>query len=95
MGVPLSVFTSPEASFSGALAHTSPVYVIVDGASFLDRETLPQLVEKRLKALEFIEKLIQNPAYTKGHRYGKDEPRELMARIADARARYLALVQKR
>ena len=77
-------------SFNGALAHTSPIYVIVDGASFLDRKTLPELVAKRLKALEFIEKTIQNPKYAEAHKYG-DQVGQLMTRIADARARYLAL----
>ena len=80
-------------SFNGALAHTSPVYVIVDGASFLDRATLPQLVEKRLKALEFIEKQIHVPEYAAGHRYGNNQVSELMVRIQDARARYLALTK--
>jgi hypothetical protein len=77
-------------SFNGALAHTSPIYVIVDGASFLDRKTLPQLVAKRLKALEFIENTIQNPRYAEAHKYG-DQVGQLMTRIADARAKYLAL----
>jgi hypothetical protein len=77
-------------AFNGAVAHTSPVYVIVDGASFVDRAQLPQLIEKRLKVLEFVEKRLHDPAFTR-KRYPPDEVSELMARIKDARANYLAM----
>jgi hypothetical protein len=77
---------------NGAVAHTSPVYVIVNGASFMDRSQLPELVAKRLKILEFIEKLMHDPKFTKGYKPGVAE--ELLKRVADARAKYLALEQK-
>ena len=63
------------------------------GASFLDRKTLPELVATRLRALEFIEKTIQNPKYAEALTYG-DQVGQLMARIADERARYLVLEKK-
>ncbi len=80
-------------SFNGALAHTSPVYVIVDGASFVDRSQLPQLIAKRLKVLEFIEKRLSNPQFTKP--FAPGEAGELMKRVQDARAKYLAVGQTR
>jgi hypothetical protein len=76
---------------NGAVAHTSPVYVIVDGAGFADRSQLPELVAKRLKVLEFIESRIHNPQFTKGYAPGVAD--ELLKRVADARAKYLALEQ--
>jgi hypothetical protein len=78
-------------SVNGAVAHTSPVYVIVDGASFVDRAQLPQLVAKRLKVLEFIENRMRDPKLTK--HYPDGVASELMNRIKDARAKYLALGQ--
>ena len=41
-------------AFNGAVAHSSPVYVLVDGEGFADRTQVRQLVEKRLKVLDFI-----------------------------------------
>ena len=35
------------------VAHTSPVYVLVDGQKFWDRNRLPELVKKRLAILDF------------------------------------------
>ena len=76
---------------NGAVAHTSPVYVIVDGASFADRSQLPELVAERLKVLEFIESRMHNRRFTRG--YAPGVAHELLKRVADARARYLALEQ--
>ncbi len=42
------------AAHNRAVAHTSPVYVSVAGAPVRDDAGLPQLVAKRLKALDFI-----------------------------------------
>src|SRR5579864_3973574 len=39
---------------NGAIAHTSPVYVVVGGKSFRDQEQLQELVAKRLERLDFI-----------------------------------------
>jgi hypothetical protein len=79
---------------NGAVAHTSPVYVIVDGASFLDRAHLPQLIDKRLKVLDFIEKRLQDPKFTR-KRYLPPEISQLLVRVQDARAKYVALGQTR
>lgn len=38
-------------SVNGALAHTSPVYALVGGESFANRDTAAHVVTKRLKAL--------------------------------------------
>ena len=65
--------------------------MIVDGASFADRSQLPELIAKRLKVLEFIESRMHNPRFTKGYAPGVAD--ELLKRVADARARYLALEQ--
>ena len=54
-------------AFNGAVAHTSPVYVIVDGASFLDRSQLPQLVAKELKVLDYVEKRMHDKRFTRGY----------------------------
>jgi hypothetical protein len=67
------------------------VYVIVDGASFADRSQFPQLVAKRLKVLDFIESRMHSPRFTKGYAPGVAD--ELLKRVADARAKYLALEQ--
>jgi len=52
-------------SFNGAHAHTSPVYLIVDGASFADRSQVQQLVAERLKVLEFIENQMSDTSHPK------------------------------
>jgi hypothetical protein len=80
--------------FNTAVAHTSPVYVIVDGASFVDRATLPDLVAKRLKILDFIEReRLNNPKMTANWAPGEVE--QLRLCVADARAKYLALGKTR
>jgi hypothetical protein len=76
-------------SRNGALAHTSPVYILVDGKSFANRAELPQIAGKRLKVLEFIEGKLRDPKFVK--EYAPGEVDALSSRIADARARYKAL----
>ena len=77
---------------NGAVAHTSPVYVIVDGKSFVDRSQVQQLVAKQLKALDFIEKQrLDNPRFTKNWALGVVD--QLRLRIEDARTKYLTLRQ--
>jgi hypothetical protein len=78
---------------NGAVAHTTPVYVIVDGAGFFDRTQLPQLVAKRLKVLDWLEKRLQDPEVVKG--WTPEEVTGVMASVQDARAKYLALGQPR
>ena len=76
------------ASANGALAHTSPIYVSVAGAPVRDDRRLPQLVEKRLRALDYVESRLADG-------YAKDESQALRARIADARATYKSLLTVR
>jgi hypothetical protein len=80
-------------SVNGAVAHTTPVYVIVDGAGFFDRAQLPQLVVKRLKVLDWIEKRLQNPQVVQ--RWTPEEVTGVRASVQDARAKYLAVGQPR
>ena len=69
---------------NGALAHTSPVYIRVAGAPVRDSEHLPQLVEKRLQALDFI-------AGRLAAGYAKNDAHALSQRIEEARAKYKEL----
>ena len=64
---------------NGAVAHTTPVYVIVDGAGFFDRGQLPELVAKRLKVLEFVEKRLHAPQFVKSMGWEPEEITEVMA----------------
>ena len=75
---------------NGAVAHTSPVYVVVGGRSFLDQEQLRELVSKRLERLDFIETRLRDPKYTR--EYGPGEVDMLGERIAEARADFRKLV---
>jgi hypothetical protein len=79
-------------SFNAAVAHTSPVYVIVDGASLADRAQLPQLVENWLKVLDFVEKRLSDPQYTRRRGYSASELPLLLESIQDARAKYKAVL---
>jgi len=72
-------------SDNGAVAHTSPVYVSVDGAPVRDDAHLPQLVEKRLRALEFIASRLREG-------YAKPEAQALAQRIGEARMKYKELL---
>ena len=78
-------------SFSGAVAHTSPVYAVVNGESFVNRAVAAHVVAKRLKALEYIENRVQKPEFTKHYAAGVVD--ELLKRVEDARAKYVALAQ--
>lgn len=66
---------------NGALAHTSPIYVSVDGSPVRDAAQLPQLVKRRLAALDFIEGRLRSG-------YAPNESQALRQRIAEARAIY-------
>ncbi len=76
-------------SHNGGLAHTSPLYVLVNGDSFADSSQLPRLAEQRLKALDFIEDRLRDEAFTKRH--GPGEISALMERVAEARQVYRRL----
>ncbi len=77
-------------AFNGAVAHTTPVYVIVNGRSFIDRANVQQLVAKQLKALDWIEKKrLDNPQNTA--RWGAGVVAAVWRDVEDARARYVSL----
>lgn len=77
-------------SFNGAVAHTTPVYVIVNGRSFIDRANLPQLVARQIKILDWIEaQRVSNPQFTS--HWAPGVAQGLWNDIEDARATYLSL----
>jgi hypothetical protein len=71
---------------NGAVAHSSPVYILVEGESFADRKQLPQIVEKRLKVLDFIGARLRDRNFTRS--YAAGEVDALAERVEDARRRY-------
>ena len=75
------------------LAHTSPVYVRVDGQSFRDRERLPMLVKKRLEILDFGQERLKNARFTA--EFAPGEVEALGQRIEAARKRYEELLASR
>jgi hypothetical protein len=72
------------------LAHTSPVYVNVDGQRFWNVEQVPVLVRKRLEILDYGQQRLKDVKYTASFASGEIEA--LGARIADARRRYEELL---
>jgi hypothetical protein len=80
-------------SHNGALAHTSPVYLVVDGNSFRDLPELPQLIDKRLKELDLINNKLRDYKYS-GH-YAAGEADALVGRLEQARERYIQLATRR
>ena len=72
----------------GAVAHTSPVYVLVEGRSFRNQKEVAQLVEKRLKVLDFIASRLQDQKVISSDSYSNDEIEALTAEIDEARTRY-------
>lgn len=79
------------AAQNGALAHTSPVYVIAGSRPVLDRARLPQLVAKRLAVLDHIENRLRNPAFLKNYVPGEAEAHR--SRVRSAREKYKALLK--
>jgi hypothetical protein len=79
-------------TYNAGIAHTSAAYVIVNGTSFADRAQLPQLVEKRMKILDFIEKRLRDPQYTQRNNYTAGELPHFLETIQDARGRYKAVL---
>jgi len=77
-------------SHNGAVAHTSPVYLLVDGKGWRNTEKLPALVAKRLKILSFIDARLQDPQFVRN--YGDGETEALHGRIAEARTCYQRLL---
>jgi hypothetical protein len=81
------------ATDNGGLAHTSPVYVLVNGQKFWDRPRLPALVKKRLEILDFGQERLKDVKYTAAFAPGEVEA--LSQRIAAARRRYEDLLAAR
>jgi hypothetical protein len=75
---------------NGALAHTSPIYALVEGKSFRNQKELPRLVEKRLKVLDFIASRLADPKQSTT--YAQGEVAALTAEIDEARTRYRQLL---
>lgn len=73
---------------NGAVAHTSPVYVSVGGTPVRDEAHLPQLVAKRLGALDFIVGRLREG-------YATGEAQTLTRRIDEARTKYRELLNSR
>jgi len=80
-------------SQNGGLAHTSPIYILVDGKSFRDQRELALLVDKRLRILDFIGGRLQDPEYTAT--YGEGEVDALASELEEARKCYKNLLPER
>ena len=79
-------------AFNTAVAHTTPVYVMVNSKSFLDRAQLQKLVANQLQALDLIEeKRLRNPEETRDWAPGVVDA--LRKDMQDARAKLNALRQ--
>ena len=79
-------------AFNGSVAHTTPVYVIVNGRSFLDRGQLPRLVANQLEALDWIEeKRLRDADETRD--WAPGVVTALRKDIQDAREKLVALRQ--
>lgn len=79
-------------SHNGALAHTSPLYVLVDGKSFRDQKALPQLVKYRMDVLDFIAGRLRDPQFVSSKVYRESEVKAFRQELEDARARYTQLL---
>ena len=80
-------------SFNDAKAHTTPVYLTVDGAPFADGAQISQIAAKHLEILDWIiAKRLQNPQYIAQNHYSKADITRLLETIEDARARYQSLL---
>jgi hypothetical protein len=77
---------------NGALAHTSPVYVLVDGKPFVDRASLPEIVRKRLNVLDFIVGRLGEERFVR--EYAAGEVDALRSRVQEARAGYKKLIER-
>jgi hypothetical protein len=65
--------------------------VIVNGQPFVDRASLPEVVQKRLKTLDFIEGRLSEEKFVR--EYASGEVEALRQRVEDARARYKKLME--
>jgi hypothetical protein len=79
-------------SHNGALAHTSPIYVMVGGRSFRNRKQTARLVEQRLQILDFITSRLHDPQFVSNDDYKADEIEALTSEISEARSHYRQLL---
>ncbi len=87
--VPRSMWLAARVTaVNGAVAHTSPVYVVVGGRP-LRSDDAPAIAAKRIKELDFIEARLRDAKYVK--EYGPGEVEALRERIAQARRIYATL----
>ena len=77
---------------NGAVAHTSPIYVFVDGRSFRNEKELLQLVEKRMKILDFVANRLRDEKFVSNDNYTHGEIEALNAEISEARRSYEQLL---
>lgn len=76
---------------NGALAHTSPIYILAGGQDFKNRKQLPELVAKRLHILEYIEGKLRDEKFTAT--YANGEVSALTKRVREARELYRQLLR--
>ena len=79
-------------SHNGALAHTSPVYVLVNGESFRNQKDLPQLVKYRTEVLDYIGSRLRDPQFVSSEAYRESEVKAFSQELEDARTRYRRLL---
>lgn len=82
-------------SHNGALAHTSPIYILVDGESFRNQKELAQLVEYRLKILDFLAARLRDPKFVASDGFSQSEVEAFSKELGEARARYKQLLASR
>jgi hypothetical protein len=80
-------------SRNDGVAHTSPVYVSVGGGKFWKRERVPELVQKRLRILDYATARLGDEKYTAPYASGEIEA--LTERIQQARQIYETMLAER
>ncbi|MCL5743949.1 MAG: CehA/McbA family metallohydrolase, partial [Acidobacteria bacterium] len=78
---------------NGALAHTSAVYVTTAGGNFMDRKQLPELIDKRMRILDYIDGRLRDRKFTAT--YAPGEVAALGERVRQARGLYQNLRRTR
>jgi hypothetical protein len=76
-------------SENGAVAHTSPVYVLPNGERFWNRPDLPSLVDARLRKLNALREELRSAKYG----FSLEDRQSLEARIEGARNACQGLLQ--
>jgi hypothetical protein len=76
-------------SHNGALAHTSPIYIVVNNKNFREASALGEIVNRRIETLDYIAGRLKDEKFTK--EYAPGEVGALEGRVDDARERYKKL----